>query len=234
MKILGIDTTATACSVALYSDRLLAQESVLHGPTHSQTLLPFVKKVLEDGGCTLGELDLISISAGPGSFTGLRIGISAVKGLAFSDSIPCVGVSTLEALATNARILEGFTVCPVMDARRSEFYNALFRIENGVPIRLTEDRAISGENLAAECASFSKLIVLGDGAEKFSAMFPGFLAALAPEDIRYQNGESVCLVGLRDHERGKTVSCNDLSPAYLRLPQAEREWLNKNKSQKEN
>ena len=226
--ILGIDTTAKTCSVALISQTLLGVRTINDGPTHSQTLLPFIKEVLEDTGVLPEELDAIAVSAGPGSFTGLRIGISAVKGPAFPFMIPCAAVSTLEALAMNVRDLEGEIVCPVMDARRGEFYNALFRIENGVPLRITEDRAIEGAALKSELMNYEGVVILGDGAEKFASMFSEFEEKLAPEKIRLQNGESVARVGKRLLKENKLISCHKLSPSYLRLPQAEREWLAKN------
>ena len=229
MTVLGIDTSAVTCAVALYSDRLLSAFSLTNGPTHSQTLLPAIQSVLREGETAVSQLDAIAISVGPGSFTGLRIGISTVKGLAFSDQIPCVPVSTLEALAVNARSLEGVMVCSLMDARRGEFYNSLFRIENGFPVRLTSDRALPGEEIVKEIQGESSLLLLGDGAEKFCSMFSDFSPYLATEDMRYQSGESVAILGQKDAMQKKMISCHQLSPAYLRLPQAEREWLEKNK-----
>ncbi len=229
MTVLGIDTSAVTCSVALYSDRLLSQFTLTNGPTHSQTLLPAVASVLKEANLSVSDLSAIAVSVGPGSFTGLRIGISTVKGLAFADDIPCVPVSTLEALAVNARQWEGCLVCPLMDARRGEFYNALFRIENGIPVRLTPDRALPGETVLEEIKGEASLLLLGDGAEKFVAMFPEFAPALASEDIRFQCGESVAILGQKGANHRTVISCHQLSPAYLRLPQAEREWLEKNK-----
>ena len=227
--ILGIDTTAKTCSVALVSQATLGVRTIHDGPTHSQTLLPFVKDLLEEASVSPEDLDVIAVSAGPGSFTGLRIGISAAKGLAFPFSTPCAPVSTLEALAMNLRDFEGAIACPVMDARRGEFYNALFRIENGVPVRITADRAIEGEFLKNELLCYDGVIVLGDGAEKFASFFPEYENKLASEGMRFQNGESVALVGMRLLKENKLTSCHALSPSYLRIPQAEREWRAKNK-----
>ncbi len=229
MIVLGIDTSAVTCSVALYSDHLLSFYSSSSGLTHSQTLLPAIRAALEENRLSVSDLDLVAISNGPGSFTGLRIGISTVKGLCLPNDISCVGVSTLNALAMNARGLENTVICPVMDARRGEFYNALFLIESGLPKRITPDRAISGEELKKEIASFDRLLILGDGAEKFCEMFPEFQPNLAEEKIRLQNGESVALLGMMHAKDGNVLSCKELSPTYLRLPQAEREWQNKNK-----
>lgn len=230
MFILGIDTSAIVCSVALLQDsKILAQRCASEGRTHSEVLLPQTKEILEEAGILPGELDLIAISSGPGSFTGLRIGISAAKGLAVSSDIPCVGVSTLEALALNARHLEGAIVCPLMDARRGEFYNALFRIENNQAKRLIPDRAIRGDLILPEINHAEKLILLGDGAEKFTELFPEYKPFLASPEFRFQSGASVALLGSEFAKEKKTTTANALSPSYLRLPQAEREWLEKNK-----
>lgn len=230
MLVLGIDTSAIVCSVALLSNETcLASRTVSDGLTHSETLLPLIKELLCKGNVGVSDLDCIAISHGPGSFTGLRIGISAVKGLAISGNIPCVGVSTLEALAMNAIDREGFILCPVMDARRGEFYNALFRVENGKLIRLSEDRAISGERLSQELKTFDQVLILGDGAEKFVLQNPLYDSSIAPKHIRFQSGESVARLGVFVFKNGEACTCNELSPRYLRLPQAEREWREKNK-----
>ena len=230
MKVLGIDTSAIVCSVALIEDQtVIAHKTVSDGLTHSETLLPLIKEILESSCTPLSALDGIAISHGPGSFTGLRIGISAAKGLAVSKNIPCIGVSTLEALAMNAIDLDGYVICPVMDARRGEFYNALFRTDNGKLLRLCEDRAIHGNLIAEELSSYERVLILGDGAEKFVAQNTSFENELAVESLRYQSGKSVAVLGLKAIAAGEAISCAELSPRYLRLPQAEREWNNKNK-----
>jgi len=233
MKVLGIDTSAIVCSVALVSNRrVLSQKTLSDGLTHSETLLPLVKETLSECGMHLNDLDGIAISNGPGSFTGLRIGISTVKGLAVSAQLPCVGVSTLEALALNAIDMEGYTVCALMDARRGEFYNAIFRIENGKLIRLCEDRAIHGSTIAEELQAYQSVLLVGDGAEKFSLQFSRFAENLADEAIRFQSGKSVALLGLSVIQENGGIHCRELSPKYLRLPQAEREWNEKHQKKK--
>ncbi len=234
MKVLGIDTSAKTCSVALLQDgTVLSSHFLGEGLTHSQTLLPMIKKTLEESGCYVSDLDLISITAGPGSFTGLRIGISTVKGLAFSHQIPCAAVSTLETCAENCKDHEGFTVCALMDARRGEFYNALFSINEADPHRLTPDRAVSGDTIAKELKKFGKIILVGDGAEKFASEFPEFQSALSPEKIRYQCGKGAAILGLKNYRSGLFTSAGQLAPVYLRLPQAEREWQAKNNTSSE-
>ncbi len=233
--ILGIDTSAVVCTAAL-AEEGKTQElfSVGNERTHSETLLPGVAMLLERRGLRPSDLDAIAVSAGPGSFTGLRIGIAAVKGLAAADAVPCVPVSTLEALAYRFRGEAGRAVlCPVMDARRGEFYNALFSLRDGAIERLTEDRAIAGESLAKELAEKENVIILGDGAGKFASLYPA-AGTLAPEEKRYQSGDAVAVLGEIIWKNGGAVPCEKLSPRYLRLPQAEREWLAKqNPVQKE-
>ena len=228
MKVLGIDTSAVVCSVALISDDVvLSSKTVSDGLTHSETLLPLIKEILEEGDISVSDLDAIAVSHGPGSFTGLRIGISAVKGLAVSSNIPCIGVSTLEAMAMNALDQEGAIVSPVMDARRGEFYNAIFQVRNHSLVRLCEDRAIHGEKIADELFAFEKVLILGDGAEKFIQQNPQFSEYIASPEILYQSGTSVARLGILHVKNGVVFSCNELSPKYLRLPQAEREWNEK-------
>ena len=230
MRILGIDTSAKVCSVAvLDTDKILFSETLSDGLTHSQTLLPLVKTALESACLSLSQLEGISVSCGPGSFTGLRIGISTVKGLAVADNIPCIPVSTLEALAMNGIDYEGYVVCALMDARRGEYYNALFAIENKKLVRITEDRALPGDVIFSEIRENKKMLILGDGAEKFVSEHPELSVFLAPAEIRVQSGASVAKLGVEKAKTGETVSCEMLTPTYLRLPQAEREWLMKNK-----
>jgi len=230
MKILGIDTSAKVCSSAVISGKsVLSFRTVSDGMTHSETLLPAIKAILKEADTKLKELDGIAVSHGPGSFTGLRIGISTVKGLAVSQNIPCIGVSTLEALAMNCIESEGAVICPVMDARRGEFYNALFQVKNGNLIRLCEDRAIPGLALAKEICGDEKVLILGDGAEKFIQQNPAFSENIVSHEARYQSGASVALLGLQALQNGSFQSCKEISPRYLRLPQAEREWNEKHK-----
>lgn len=229
MNVLGIDTSAKTCSAAVFQDETcLSSRLIGEGLTHSQTLLPLIKELLCESKIALSEIDLIAITAGPGSFTGLRIGISTVKGLAFPDDIACIGVSTLAACAENCSAYEGYVICPLMDARRGEFYNALFLIRDGLPCRMTDDRAISGEALREELKDQEKLVLIGDGAEKFASLFPEFLPFLSPSDIRFQSGKGAALLGKREFNKDLKYSAKHLAPVYLRLPQAEREWQAKN------
>ena len=164
------------------------------------------------------------MSHGPGSFTGVRIGISCVKGISFSNDIPCVGISTLKAIAYGGLAAEGSVLCAAMDARCSQVYNALFQVEHGVLRRLTEDRALSIAELETQCRSYGeRLLLLGDGAALCHKTFSEWGARLAPENMRFQHAASVALLGERSVREGQAVPAAVLAPVYLRLPQAERE-----------
>ena len=227
MKILAFESSAKAAGVALCEDEfLIAQSYQNNGLTHSTTLLPMAEDLLRNCGVTL--------SAGPGSFTGLRIGISTVKGLCWGADKPCAGVSTLEAMAWNLAHLDG-VICCAMDARRHQVYNALFRAREGTLERLTPDRAISLEELAEERKSFDgPQIVVGDGSELCynDASARGQQLKLAPPHLRYQSAWGVARAALEQARQGKLVSGADLTANYLRLSQAERERLAKEKQTK--
>ena len=163
MLILALESSAKAASVALMEDdKLIAQYSQCSGLTHSRTLLPMVDDMLKNTENTIAGVDLIAVAHGPGSFTGIRIGVSTVKGLAWAADKMCVGVSTLEAMAWHG-VPAGGIICPVMDARRSQVYNALFEIKDGKPVRLCDDRAIALSELAGEIRG-KNVFLVGDGA----------------------------------------------------------------------
>lgn len=225
MLTLGIDSSATAASAAVVEDgKLLGEYYVNTKQTHSQTLLPMVQGLLESLGRTCGDMDVLAVSHGPGSFTGVRIGVACVKGIAFPKNTPCVGVSTLEAIAWGGVSCEGAILCAVMDARCGQVYNGLFQVEQGALRRLTEDRALSMEALEQEVREYgSRVLLLGDGAELCFRTFQKWGARLAPEPFRFQRASSVALLGEAAANAGNTVSAGELAPVYLRLPQAERE-----------
>lgn len=220
MLILALESSAKAASVALTEDEnLVAQYTQCSGLTHSRTLLPMVDDMLKNTDKTIAGVDLIAVAQGPGSFTGIRIGVSTVKGLAWAADKKCVGVSTLEAMAWHG-VAAGGVICPVMDARRSQVYNALFEIVDGKPHRLCADRAISLDELAEQIAGKNAFVV-GDGArltyEHISKL--GIACRLAPENLVYQSAWGVAMAAL-DKTPG---TADDLLPVYLRLSQAERE-----------
>ncbi len=215
--ILSLDSSAVTASVALTDgDKVIKSEFVNSGLTHSETLIPMVKRVMD--GHSYDELDGIAITAGPGSFTGVRIGVATVKGLAFNDSIPCYSVSTLEAIAYNF-IDENAVVCAVMDARRMQFYNAIFSVKDGVVLRICDDRAISIDDLRKELSSYDKVIVAGDGARLCMSCLKLDNCFLADDDKIYQDAVSVSKAA----HNVKPISPKSLMPVYLRLSQAERE-----------
>lgn len=217
MLLLSVDSSAVTASAALTEDgRVIKSEFINKGLTHSETLLPLIENVME--GCAYKRLDAIAVTAGPGSFTGVRIGVATVKGLAFPCDIPCISVSTLEAIAYNFTD-EKAVICAVMDARRMQFYNALFKVGNGRVTRLCEDRAISIDALREELKAYKNVIIAGDGAELCYNNLNLENIALAAEDKRWQNGVGVSKAA----ENIKTIKAEALMPVYLRLSQAERE-----------
>lgn len=233
MIILALDSTAKAAAVALLDgERLLAKEMHDDAGTHSCTLLPMVEHLLAANSLTVDDIDLFAASAGPGSFTGVRIGAATVKGLAFGRNKPCAPVSALHALAYNLRGSDG-VVCALMDARRGQFYTALFRVESGKVNRLTPDAAKSGEEIAAVAKAYGHVTLVGDGAAVALPYFEGCDVSLAPAERLLADGESVGLCALELYNAGQTVTDAAFAPTYLRLPQAERERLEKEKLQKE-
>ncbi len=220
--ILAADSTATVATVAVRrGGETLREITVNSGNTHSVTLLPMVEEVLADCGISLSDVDIFAVSQGPGSFTGVRIGTSLVKGLAFRDEKPCVGVSTLDALAYNLREYKGI-VCPCMNARREQVYTAIFRSDGENIVRLTEDMAISVGELSEKLAGYSEEIYFcGDGYSLVESLSEN----VTPESLRWQNAASVAAVAEKvyDEAPDKTFHPDVLVPTYLRKPQAERE-----------
>ena len=215
--LLSLDSSAVTASVALTDgDRVIKSEFVNSGLTHSETLLPMVKRVMGDN--EFSSLDAVAITAGPGSFTGVRIGVATDKGIAFAGNIPCYGVSTLEAIAYNF-VDENCVVCAVMDARRMQFYNAIFKVENGIVSRITPDRAISIDDLREELKQYDSVIIAGDGAALCSQNIALDNCKIAADDKIYQNALSVA----KCVKNKKAIAPSALMPVYLRQSQAERE-----------
>lgn len=215
--LLSLDSSAVTASVALTDgDRVIKSEFVNSGLTHSETLLPMLKRVMGDN--EFSSLDAVAITAGPGSFTGVRIGVATVKGIAFAGNIPCYGVSTLEAIAYNF-VDENCVVCAVMDARRMQFYNAIFKVENGIVSRFTPDRAISIDDLREELKQYDSVIIAGDGAALCSQNIALDNCKIAADDKIYQNALSVA----KCVKNKKAIAPSALMPVYLRQSQAERE-----------
>ena len=230
MMVLALESSATAASTVLMRDgELLASAYQRSGLTHSATLLPMVNDMLTRCGQSLADVDLFAVSEGPGSFTGLRIGVATVKGLAFGLEKPCIGVSTLEAMAACLPYENG-VICACMDARVGQVYNALFLVENGITKRISEDRAIKLSDLEQELMQYpSPIYLVGDGARLASEKLTAVKTVLVPENLRYQNAYGVALLARKAYENGVSCDASALVPQYLRLPQAERERLEKMK-----
>ncbi len=225
MKILAFDSTATSMSVCLTEDEHLLSLHVANtGLTHSETLLPAIVHMLSQTSLSVSDIDLFAFTAGPGSFTGVRIGAATVKGLAFAENKPCVEVSTLEALAEGLACFDG-VICPVMNARRNQVYTATFRSADGKTERLTPDRAISISELEDELISMSpdSLYLCGDGYGITLDGFKQIKPKNTPELLRYTNAYSVAICAKRAFERGEAKDDKSITPTYLRPSQAERE-----------
>lgn len=234
MLILAFETTAKAGSAALLDDsRLLGESYQNTGLTHSQTLMVMAEDLLKQCGKTMADVTAIAVAEGPGSFTGVRIGVAAAKGLAWGGQLPCYGVSTLESMALTLGAYQGY-VCPVMDARRNQVYNALFYVNHGVLERTTEDRAIALSELSEELKALDgPIFLVGDGStltystlkEKISNLI------LPPEHRLHQRASGVALAAAKKIAAGIPGDGAALIPNYLRLSQAERERMEKMKNQ---
>ncbi len=230
MLLLAFETSAKAASVALLEENRLLGESYQNtGMTHSQTLMVMAQDVLKTAGKTAADVTHVAVAEGPGSFTGVRIGVAAAKGFAWGGEIPCCGVSTLEAMALGLGIYQGY-VCPVMDARRSQVYNALFYVNQGKLERRSEDRAIALSDLAQELKTLDgPIFLVGDGSNlchsTLSAEVPGLI--LPPEHKLHQRAVGVALAAVEKIAAGEYCDGAALTPNYLRLSQAERERLQK-------
>ena len=219
MKILAIDSCMNTSSVAILEDEgLVALYTVNTDNTHSETLLPMIRDAMRSADITAEEIDAYAVSYGPGSFTGVRIGVATVKGLAFGRGKPCVEVSTIEALAEN---LEGFSgvICPVMNARRGQVYTGVFK--DGV--RLMDDCCMMLDDLIPVLEGYgTDIYFVGDGYELAEKKDIKNMRK-APEMLRYANGYSVGKIAYRKIKNGEGVSDSDIRVNYLRKPQAERE-----------
>ncbi len=230
MRILAFETSAKAASVALTQDgKLLAESYQNTGMTHSQTLMVMAEDLLKQCALTVSDVDAVAVAEGPGSFTGVRIGVAAAKGFAWGRQLPCYGVSTLEAMAVSLGAYRGY-VCPVMDARRSQVYNALFYVNQGVMTRIAPDRAIALEELKNELQNLSEPVFLvGDGSNlcynTLSKDVPRLI--LPPEHRLHQRAVGVALLAQQLAQAGAKGDGAALTPNYLRLSQAEREKLEK-------
>lgn len=227
MLIFGTDTCCMAATAALLSEERLVAQTVLNNKkTHSQNIMPMIEFMMEKAEAAPGDIDCYAAAVGPGSFTGVRIGVATVKALAYAAGKPCVAVSTLEALAHNVICFDGI-ICPILDARRNQVYNALF---NGLNLnRITDDRALGIDELLDELSQKNqKIIFVGDGVAVFKEKIKEKLstaAVFAPVSMQMNLAASVAEIGLDKFLRGEVIEYDKLVPQYLRLSQAERERL---------
>jgi tRNA threonylcarbamoyladenosine biosynthesis protein TsaB len=221
-----METSAVTASVAVTEDeKLLAQSFQNSGLTHSATLMPMVADLLKNTGITMEDIDVIAVAAGPGSFTGVRIGVAAAKGLAWPGDKPCAPCSTLESMAWQCAHMDG-EICVAMDARRKQVYNARFLAENGTLTRLSEDRAIGVDELTEEVKKSGKTqILVGDGARLCYTAFEqsGIPAVMMPPHLIYQTAWGVARAALELARQDKLIPAGQMAPQYHRLSQAERE-----------
>ena len=238
MLILGLESSAVAAGAALVLDGRVLSETYLNaGLTHSQTLMTLVDTCLKNADKTSADVDAVAVAAGPGSFTGVRIGVAAAKGLCFADRIPLYAVGTLEAMALSAAV-PGYTICPVMDARCEQVYTALFTVENGELIRKTEDAPLKlAELLPQARASELPLLLIGDGAALTAGFFGehGVAYTVFPEIYKYQHASAVAFAAWLRYNKGDPGEDADaVVPRYLRLSQAERERAAREQAKKKN
>jgi len=227
MNLLALDTSSKTASCAVFSDGILIAESFTNaGLTHSQTILPMVEAMLKHAKIAINDIDAFAVSAGPGSFTGLRIGISAVKGMAMAMDKPCAGVSTLCALAAGLRAFDGY-IAATLDARREQVYAAIFHCKDGELTRVSPDEAVSIEELGQRLSELNQPIMLaGDGAELCLKQLGNPNLRPSPQELRYQRATGVAYIALRDNI---FTTADKLEPIYLRIPQAEREHHDSNR-----
>jgi tRNA threonylcarbamoyladenosine biosynthesis protein TsaB len=231
MKILGIDSTAKTASVGITEDNKVIDHILVNqGLTHSETLLPLIDNILKKNNLTIDDMDAFAVNNGPGSFTGVRIGVAVVKGLAFKSHKPCFEVSTLDSIAYNCKSKEGMVVS-VIDARRNQMYNALYTSNGDSLTRLTEDRSLLIEDLYKDIKDYSgKVYIVGDGQENVKAYFESNNMSqdnfIYPEYLEnLQKGSNTALIAYNNLNKKKTGE--EILPSYLKLPQAEQELRKK-------
>ena len=225
MKVLGIDTSTSCGSVGLIEDGEVVSDHLLNIPvTHSQRLLGAIELVLSEADCPIENLDGWAISLGPGSFTGLRIGVSTVKGLAFATGKPVAGISTLDVLASQIAPTP-YLVCPVLDARKKEVYTAFYRFEKNLIKRQSDDQAIKPEDLVRRIKE--QTIFLGDGAKTYRDFLLSSLPSLSlfpPAPLHLSHGSMVAKLGSDLLERGQCLDLSTFAPIYVRPSEAEMKW----------
>ena len=223
MNIVAIDTSGPAASCAVLIDGEIVQSIAMNrGLTHSETIMPALDACMSAAGLSCDQVDCFATVAGPGSFTGVRIGVCAVKGLAHAWNRPCARIDALEALAMNFAGFDGLA-CPILDARRGQVYCAVFDMKDGMPVRVLEDAAIDLTEFLASLPKDRRLVFLGDGLRVHAARIRETLteALIAPANLRQLRADAACL--LAEARPEEWMEARKLTPIYLRLPQAERE-----------
>lgn len=231
MLIFGIDTCCMAATAALVDEKvLLAQTVINHKKTHSQMMMPQIEEMFRLSGIDPKTVDAFAAAVGPGSFTGVRIGVATAKAMAQAQEKPCIAVSTLEALAFPLKFFDGI-VAPILDARRNQVYNALFKCECGKMTRLTPDRAVSLESLLEELNEINRnVLFVGDGTLVFEEEIKSALknrAHFAPKLLRMNLAGAVAEIGFEKYQNGEACTYSELVPQYVRLSQAEQDLLKK-------
>ena len=229
MRILGIDTSGTVAAAAIYdseADLLLGQQLVYTKRTHSQVILPLVQRLLEDTGLDISDIDRFAVAAGPGSYTGLRIGIAAVKAMAFAQGTECCGISTLKALSFQAHLAGKSTVCAVMKARKGLVYAGIYCFNGMECTCLMEDALMPEEELLTRLSEYECVMLTGDGAADFIEAYKPENTLLAPAAVRLQNGAGLCMSAVSE----KAQTPDELHAEYLQLVKAEKDRLDQNKN----
>lgn len=228
MKVLAVDTSSLVAAVAVVDNsRVLGEYSINHKKTHSQKLMPMIKEIMESLELSPNDIDIYAASSGPGSFTGLRIGITTIKAIAFAAQKPVISVPTLDALAYNIPI-PGVIICPIMDARNSQVYSALYKLEKGFPAKITEYMGVPiAELVQIIKGKNSSAVFTGDAVEMHKDFLKSELedkCEFAPGNLLLQRGSSVAQIALKMASEGLLENCFDMAPFYLRKSQAEREY----------
>ena len=228
MYILAIETTGAFASVALMKDdKIIGHVSGNDRFSHLQNLMPQVETVIKENKLSIGDIDLIAVSDGPGSFTGIRIGVSTARALSQILDIPCVAVPSLDALALRgAEHAKGdILICPMLDARRSQVYAGGYFIKDGYPVEEIKAGPYMLDEFLAKTAGYPQILVLGDAIDKYADKMAEIRpegTETAPEDIRYQDASCVAALGAKLYEENGGLSYNEVQPEYMRIAEAER------------
>lgn len=234
MKILALDSATECATAALLDDNKLLGEIVInHKKQHSVIMMPMIDSLIKNCGLSISDIDGYAISNGPGSFTGLRIGMSTVKGLVQATKKPFVAISSLDGLANNLFNIDGI-ICPIIDALRGNVYTNFYKFENGKLVTLEEDQLLSVEEIIEKCSNFAEAVTfIGDGTYKFSSKLLEALptASIAPSHLNVAKASSIGALGHQRLSEGYSDNVLSAAPVYLRKCQAEREYdakVNKN------